>query len=235
MTPHPAKLPLPVRSLFYLKEKKMEAASFDSAKYWEQRYQKNKNGSGDGSYGRLAQFKAEVINTILAENNPSSIIDYGVGDGNQLRSLVIPDTCSYLGLDVSRTAIANLRKNKSFDRYRFETVPSAGRLPYKADVTMSMDVLYHLVERQVFDAYVKNLFCMAKRMVIIYARDADEKIADHVLCRPFVSLARSLGWQVRQMIPNKYPVGKDKSQKGVSMSSFWIFTPQTPVPGDCDD
>lgn len=210
----------------------MDADSFDSTQYWEQRYRKNKNGSGDGSYGRLAQFKAKVINAILAKSNPSSVIDYGVGDGNQLRSLKIPETCSYLGLDVSPTTIANLRKDKSLNRFRFEAVPNAGRLPYQADVTMSMDVLYHLVEKQVFDAYVKNLFSMAKKMVIVYARDADEKVAIHVVCRPFVSLARSFGWQVRQKIPNMYPVGKDKSQKGVSLSSFWVFTPTTPLLGD---
>ena len=33
---------------------------FDSKKYWEKRYLKG-GDSGDGSYGKLAEFKAKVI------------------------------------------------------------------------------------------------------------------------------------------------------------------------------
>ena len=41
---------------------------FNSGEYWENRYKANGN-SGAGSYNRLAEFKAEVINGFVKENN----------------------------------------------------------------------------------------------------------------------------------------------------------------------
>ena len=40
----------------------------NSSDYWERRYSKGGN-SGIGSYGRLAEFKAEVLNRFVKENN----------------------------------------------------------------------------------------------------------------------------------------------------------------------
>ena len=56
---------------------------FNSSKYWEDRY-KNGGNSGAGSYNTLAKFKASVINHFIENNKIQSLIDYGVGDGNQL-------------------------------------------------------------------------------------------------------------------------------------------------------
>jgi len=41
--------------------------------YWENRY-KNNGNSGAGSYGRLAEFKAEIINKFIADKNINSVI-----------------------------------------------------------------------------------------------------------------------------------------------------------------
>lgn len=38
--------------------------NFNSVEYWNSRY-KNKNNSGDGSYGRLAEFKADVLGNCI--------------------------------------------------------------------------------------------------------------------------------------------------------------------------
>ena len=57
---------------------------FNSKNYWNDRYVKGQN-SGTGSYNKLAQFKADVINDFLGRNQIKSIVDYGVGDGNQLK------------------------------------------------------------------------------------------------------------------------------------------------------
>ena len=56
--------------------------------YWENRY-KNNGNSGAGSYGRLAEFKADVINNFIAENKITSVIEFGCGDGNQLSLFVV--------------------------------------------------------------------------------------------------------------------------------------------------
>src|ERR1041385_8036217 len=74
-----------------------------SAQYWEARYREGGN-SGDGSYGRLASFKAQVLNDFVARNQIRSVVEFGCGDGNQLSLAQYP---KYLGLDVSPTAVLN--------------------------------------------------------------------------------------------------------------------------------
>ena len=63
---------------------------FDSKKYWEKRYLKG-GDSGDGSYGKLAEFKAKVINRFVKENEIKTIIEWGCGDGNQLTYMNYPN------------------------------------------------------------------------------------------------------------------------------------------------
>jgi hypothetical protein len=54
-----------------------------SGKYWDNRYKKCGN-SGAGSYGKLAEFKADILNKFISKNNIQSVIEFGCGDGNQL-------------------------------------------------------------------------------------------------------------------------------------------------------
>jgi len=75
----------------------------NSSNYWENRYKQNGN-SGAGSYGILATFKSTVINNFIKEHDIKSIIDYGVGDGNQLKLFDFKHI-QYTGLDVSKTII----------------------------------------------------------------------------------------------------------------------------------
>jgi len=85
---------------------------FDSRRFWENRY-KNNGNSGCGSYGHLAEFKAIVINNFVYKNNINSIIDYGVGDGNQLK-LINTENIKYTGIDISPTIIENCKKIYEF-------------------------------------------------------------------------------------------------------------------------
>lgn len=38
------------------------------------------NNSGAGSYGRLADFKAEIINQFVTENDVREVVEWGCGD-----------------------------------------------------------------------------------------------------------------------------------------------------------
>ena len=51
----------------------------NSEEYWIQRYNSGGN-SGAGSYSKLAEFKAEIINDYIKDNNITTIIEYGCGD-----------------------------------------------------------------------------------------------------------------------------------------------------------
>ncbi len=195
-----------------------------SADYWERRYAAA-GTSGAGSYGRLADFKAEVLNRFVAENDVGSVIEFGCGDGNQLRLARYP---AYLGLDVAQRSIDLCQKvfegdaTKRFARY---TVP----ITETADLTLSLDVIYHLVEDQVFDRYMHNLFDSALRFVIVYSSNRDEAEAPakaaHVRHRKFtdwVDRAQAGRWQHIQHIPNRYPYDPKRGHD-TSFADFHIF------------
>lgn len=63
--------------------------------------------SGVGSYGMFAEFKAGVINDFVSMNNIQSVVEFGCGDGNQLKLANYP---IYKGYDVSKAAVASCRK-----------------------------------------------------------------------------------------------------------------------------
>ena len=77
-----------------------------SKEYWERRYAEGGN-SGAGSYNKLAEFKAEIINNFVKENCVQTVIEFGCGDGNQLS---LAHYQKYTGFDVSKTAITLCKK-----------------------------------------------------------------------------------------------------------------------------
>ena len=81
---------------------------FNSKKYWNDRYVTGGN-SGSGSYNNLAKFKGDVINNFIEKNQIKSIVDYGVGDGNQLK-LFNTENLIYTGIDVSKFIISKCKE-----------------------------------------------------------------------------------------------------------------------------
>jgi hypothetical protein len=85
--------------------------TFDSAQYWRNRYRSGGN-SGAGSYGRLANFKAEIVNAFVREHDVASVIEFGCGDGAQL---TLADYPSYLGFDVADESVELCRSKFAKD------------------------------------------------------------------------------------------------------------------------
>ena len=73
--------------------------------YWENRYERGLT-SGAGSYGRLAHFKAEVLNEYVNQNKILSVVEFGCGDGAQLS---LAKYANYIGLDLSPKGYRNLQ------------------------------------------------------------------------------------------------------------------------------
>ncbi len=198
-----------------------------SAKYWDERYKEGDN-SGTGSYDHLAEHKADVINDFVAKNKLTTIMEFGCGDGNQLKIAKYP---IYIGLDISPTAVKMCYKqfktdqSKSFYVYDTTAFFDNARL-FKADLTMSLDVLYHLVEKEIFENYLRHLFAAADKYVIIYASDYnqnEEPVHQHENRRNFSDFVKNniSGWKLKEVIKNKYPV-KEFKEKG-SLSDFFIY------------
>lgn len=133
-----------------------------SAQYWERRYVRG-GDSGSGSYGKLAKFKADVLNQFVARHNVQNVIEFGCGDGNQLQ---LAHYSQYLGFDISPTAVARCRERFRNDPHKSFRLMSeyAGE---QGDLSLSLDVIYHLVEDEVFEDYMRTLFAASRRYVII--------------------------------------------------------------------
>ncbi len=190
-----------------------------SKKYWEQRYASG-GTSGAGSYGKLAEFKAEIINSFIKNNNIASVIEFGCGDGNQLSLFDIP---SYVGLDVSRTAIKFCMrrfkndKTKSFFLYEPECFADNNNI-FKADLALSLDVIYHLVEDPIFELYMKHLFSSSDKFVIIYSDDVTTNQRYHEKHRQFSKWVETnlREWRLINKIKNRYP--------NESCADFFIYS-----------
>ena len=197
---------------------------FDSKKYWNDRYVKGGN-SGSGSYNKLAQFKADIINNFIGKNQIKSIVDYGVGDGNQLK-LINTENLIYTGIDVSEFIISKCKEEFKDDKTK--TFIHADNIDneLKGELVLSCDVIYHLIEEQVYKEYMEKLFSMSKKYVIIYAKNEDINHAKHVKFRKFSNYIESNlpEWQLIKHIPNKFQQLKmDQNNDKTSPSDFYIY------------
>lgn len=187
----------------------------DSATYWEKRYAAG-GDSGKGSYGDLAKFKAEVLNDFVERNKIKKVMEFGCGDGNQLKLATYP---RYVGFDVSMTAVNNCRKLFIDDRTkRFELVGDYDG--EKAELVLSLDVIYHLVEDDVYEQYMRRLFSSSEKFVIIYSNDVDEDPEmgkAHVHSRKFSKWIneKAQDWELKEKILNRH--------REASAADFFVY------------
>jgi SAM-dependent methyltransferase len=191
-----------------------------SEAYWRARYASGRD-SGRGSRGELAAFKAEFLNAFVAEHRIASVIELGCGDGQQLQLARYP---RYVGLDVCAEAVRLCRHRFAGDpTKRFELAPEhAGE---EADLALSLDVVYHLVEDSVFESYMQRLFDAGRRFVIVYSSNTDrnpESGPAHVRHRHFTRWVESHRPDFRLVcrVPNPHPY---RAGEG-SFADFFVFS-----------
>ena len=192
-----------------------------STDYWQSRYL-NGGDSGIGSYGDFARFKADVLNAFVHDHGIESIIEFGCGDGNQLLLANYPD---YLGIDVSSVAIDTCSQRFSCDKKK-RFMKLTEYCNEQADLSLSLDVIYHLVEDDVYDHYMTTLFNAAKSYVAIYSSNGtphSDAIVSHVRHRCFTDWVknRQPQWRLFKKVPNRYPFQGDY-RRG-SFSDFYFF------------
>ncbi len=202
----------------------------NSRQYWEDRYRSG-GSSGAGSYGRLARFKADFLNNFVEANNIHSIVEFGCGDGAQLALAEYP---GYVGFDVSPLAVEICRKKfRKEGRYRFYHTDISLEEEGSFDLAVSLDVVYHLVEDDLFHNYMYRLFQSSRMWVIIYAYNF-EKLSGprHEPGREFLSWCKNNAgaWDLEQTVKNAYPY--DPKNKGkTSRADFYVFKKRA----DCVD
>lgn len=209
-----------IKKIFSDQPKAVEFSN--SSQYWDDRYNVGGN-SGAGSYGRLAQFKAEVLNGFVLKHGINSVVEYGSGDGAQLELANYPE---YTGFDVSPQAITLCRKRfANYQNFQFYETKESLAKEGSFDLAISLDVIYHLVEDNVFDAYMKRLFMSSNNFVIIYSNNIDKIFeSPHVRGRKFTLWCEEFakGWTLLQTIENPYPYDPTAPNE-TSHSDFYIY------------
>src|SRR5207244_9266475 len=132
------------------------------------------------------------------------------GDGLQLSLARYP---AYIGLDVSPSAIGLCKRRfaddptKSFFLYDPQSFVDHHGL-FGADLALSMDVIFHLVEDRVFELYMTHLFGAAQRYVVIYSSDSEVGASvGYVRNRRFSPWVGQdfPQWQLIKKIYNRFP------------------------------
>ncbi|NES03749.1 MAG: tetratricopeptide repeat protein [Okeania sp. SIO2F4] len=205
---------------------KLESGS--SVQYWENRYDQGGN-SGIGTHNdKLAKFKADVINDLVEKENIESVLEFGCGDGRQLDFAKYP---KYIGLDVSKTAINKCKEKfkqdptKSFFMYDSVYFVDKGKT-FFADMSISIDTLFHLIEDDIYYAYLEHLFKAAKKLVVVYSWNFEdrEKFKFHIRPRKFTQDIEQViqGWKLWKVVKNIYPA-TDLGEREGSFSNFYIY------------
>ena len=173
-----------------------------SSNYWILRYERG-GTSGEGSRGRLASYKAQVINDFILDNDIAGLIDYGFGDCF-ITNLIEVD--NYIGFDVSQLCVG--RSRRLFPDKQFYLMGEyAGQT---ADLTISLDVIFHLIEPEVYQDYMHRLFNSSNKWVIIYSSDFSARWVQaipHERRRSHTDWVHHhlAHWDLWKWIPNKYP------------------------------
>lgn len=213
---------LPARPFTFIFGGDMNEHTSRTTAYWESRYRQG-GDSGRGSGGELLAFKSKIIQEFINANGINSIIDFGCGDGRLARMLQV---FHYIGYDVSPTSVRMCQRKVQWGENKrfYLTKEYNGE---HLELTMSLDVIFHLVEDEIYDAYMERLFHSADRFVIIYSSNHKEDDANykggHVRHRNF-SLwvaTRHPRWELFNFLKNPYPF-KGNEDEG-SFSDFYFY------------
>lgn len=195
-----------------------------SKEYWNQRYITGLN-SGPGSYSHLAEFKAKIINDFISKQSIRSVIEFGSGDGNQLG---LSNYEKYLGFDVSAAAVAICKEKFKLDNGKcFKLVSEYN--DECAELALSLDVIFHLVEYEVYEDYMNRLFSSSSKYIIIYSSNSDLNNGEisvptfHVKHRKFSRYVEKNfpNWDLEEKVDNKYVYNGD--YESTSFSDFYIY------------
>lgn len=178
--------------------------------WWDDHY-RHGGTSGVGSYGLLAEFKAETLNGLLGRYGVRSAVEFGCGDGHQLSLIDYPQ---YVGVDVSAEAVRRCRD-------RFWDDPSKTFMLLDDwtggtfDLAVSLDVIYHLEEDAAFERHMGLLFGSAP-LVVIYSTDGDGNPGTGIWHRRFTDWTAEHvpDWGMERIV-NLHPE--------LSLADFYIF------------
>ena len=175
--------------------------------FWERRYQRG-GTSGRGSSGRKANRKAGAINRLIETHHVHSVIDWGCGDGIVAAKIIVP---RYIGVEVSEAAVEICKARADGPGREWYLYDGMEVLHLRADLALSLDVIFHLVDDAMYRRHLELLFASAP-LVCIASSNRDEWGRSHVRHRRFTEDIPA-GWTILRRPPVKTQ-GK---------INYWIF------------
>ena len=124
--------------------------------------------SGAGSKGNLLEFKVNFINNFIEKNNIKSVLDFGHGDLDVARYLLVK---KYTGIDIFNPNLLDIPFGLNLINSKFDKYTDSG-----ADLVICLDVIYHILEEEQ-DYMRKSLDKMIEksdRFFIMYAHDSTD-------------------------------------------------------------
>nr|WP_186363469.1 glycosyltransferase [Rhizobium sp. ACO-34A] len=167
--------------------------------------------TGDNSNDPLTRYKGLVVNLFAQQKNLRSFVELGSGDGSHLPYF---DFEQYTGFDVSQAAVARTKAmyaaNPNF-RFIWSGEPELDWEVHEQEYecALSLDILQHLTDDEIFTDYMDRLFSLSSRYVIIYAPNFDAPGGDgalHARHRKFVDFVeqRYPQWTLLKYLENPF-------------------------------
>ena len=200
---------------------------YGSQEYWNERYnnfqeKEFKHASGNGKLPFRRNFKAKELNTLIQKYNIKSVMDFGCGDGEILSKL---EVTAYYGIEINENLVETLRMRfPQKEKYYFST-NHANDWPTSIDAAVSVDVIFHLLEDNLFEKYMEDLFKPAPKYVIIKSSNRDELGVGrnaHIKHRKFVAYI-STKFPEYELIHQTEPRRKRFHLSISDLDSFFVF------------
>lgn len=146
--------------------------------YWESRYKSGGN-SGLGSHDEEAiNFKANYVNNLIEKNNIKTVAELGCGDGNQLGLLSGYE--KYTGYDISPTITNKCNEMYPNDTSKIFELDIDIIKKQRYDLSLSLDVIYHLVEEDVFVDYMNTMFSIGEYVCLYTTNSEHNTTVPHI-------------------------------------------------------
>lgn len=140
---------------------------FDNREYWETRYTTEpERGSGIGSRGEHLELKRDLLDGLVRELQPRSILDVGCGDLEVARELQFDG--SFTGIDISPTIIERNRQLRPEWTFLVgDYLELAEEQELTADLVICFDVLIHQPKKRTYLAFVRQLIASTERVAVM--------------------------------------------------------------------
>lgn len=151
--------------------------NFSVKNYWDSRY-KGGGNSGWGSHDLSSvNFKKNYVNHLISKHSTKTVVELGCGDGNQLTTFKGYE--KYYGHDISDNIIGKCKTKFMGDDSKEFTNNTDVLLVRKYDLSLSLDVIYHLVEDEVYEKYMHDLFNLSNLVCIFGTNRLESSAAPH--------------------------------------------------------